>query len=455
MSERVDLEASRRAKLDAIRAMKIDPYTLPGSMLVSLADVRSLHATSFGKDGGPDYCVVGRIQLRRGMGKLSFLTIEEEGTTIQIALDHSRLGETDRELVKLLDLGDIIWVNGNLGATKSGEITLWANHLWVCAKALVPPPDKVEGLTDHETRYRNRHIDLMANHNVRDVVKARSKIVNAIRGYLIEGEYIEVETPMMQASAGGAAAKPFTTHHNALDVGLHLRIAPELYLKRLLVGGLPRVFEIGKNFRNEGLSPRHNPEFTVVEAYRAFANYNDMLELVQRMITFVCKEAFGKEVFQYGEHTIDFGKTWKVVRLAELVPGDMTPEERYKIYEERVEPTLIQPTFVTHMPASLVPLAKESLEYPGYAEMFELVIGGQEIAPGYTEQNDPLAQLEAFRKQSGSDQHVADIEFIDVLKSGMPPSGGMGLGIDRLTAILLNQPSIRDVILFPLLRPKV
>lgn len=445
-------EESRLKNLATLRGLGLDPYANPGGVLESVAEVRRRFRPEFGKDGGPVSRVAGRIVLRRQMGKLGFLTISGADGRIQIGLDKSRLDATTWAAVQAFDLGDLIVAGGPLGATNTGEVTIWATEVGVTAKCLTPPPDKVAGLTDQEQKYRRRHLDLIANPETRSIMRQRAEMVAHVRTFLQANGYLEVETPLLHPLAGGAAAKPFETHHNALDIPLFLRIAPELYLKRLLVGGFDRVFEVGKNFRNEGLSPRHNPEFTVLEAYQAYGDYRTMLDLTIELIRSVGRNVFGRTHFDYGQHTIDLD-SFRVVRLDELVPGPGTPEEKYARYEKEVEPTLIQPTAVTHLPASLVPLAKESKEFPGYAEVFELVIAGQEIAPGYTEQNEPDAQLRAFQQQAGEDRHVTDTDFVDALKSGMPPAGGMGLGIDRLAAILLNQPNIRDVILFPLMRP--
>jgi lysyl-tRNA synthetase class 2 len=446
-------EADRRKKLEVIKGLGLDPYSFdPLAHFTPIHAVRhAYNAEDCDKETGPVFTVAGRILLRRGMGKLGFVTLTDSSGNIQLAFDHQRLTETLRTLVKNLDLGDIIVATGNLCATQTGEITIWVNEFEIASKALLPPPDKRDGLRDQETRYRNRHQDLWTP-EVMAVMKNRSLLIRRIRQYLTEMDYIEVETPIMQASAGGAVARPFTTFYNGLDMTVYMRIAPELYLKRLLIGGFDKVFEIGRNFRNEGISPKHNPEFTSLEAYCAFANYERMMELVASLVRKCCLLLYDKMQFEYQGKVIDLEKPFRVVRIPDL-PGN-NPQEKYDHYEQHVEQTLVQPTFVTHLPMTEVPLAKESKDYFGYAEMFEFVMAGQEIAPGYTENNDPDAQLVAFRAQAGLGGHVMDREFVEALKCGMPPAGGMGLGIDRLVAILTDQASIRDVILFPLLRPR-
>lgn len=437
------LEIDRRTKLDKIRALGLDPFGYSGLRLEPIHSVicefKIKIWDNLTKENSPRIAVSGRIMLRRGMGKLSFLTIQNDGYKIQVALDVSRLNDTDQQLSKLLDLGDHIAVEGILFPTKTQECTIWADKLFITSKSLIPPPDKVHGLEDYELRYRNRHIDLLSQ-DVRNVFTTRTKIVKTIRRYMEDCGYVEVETPILMNQAGGATAKPFCTHHNALDADMVLRIAPELYLKRLVAGGFSQVFEIGKNFRNEGISPRHNPEFTFLEAYKANANYKDMMSEV-RSIVQVTASVSKKE----------FNSEWNVVRLDQLIDGDMPIEKKYEIFENEVSHKLINPTFVTHMPKSVVPLAKESKEFPGCAEMFELYINGQEIAPGYTEENDPNKQLVAFQSQV-KHGHVLDEDFVEVLKFGMPPAGGFGIGLDRLVALLVGVKNIRDVILFPTLR---
>lgn len=436
-------EQDRRSKLAELRKMGIDPYSWDAydwqaARFYSL-DILYKECKPGNHRDGPIRSGIGRIILLRGHGKLIFLTLADHSGQIQIAFDKSKFSDDQWHILGLLDLGDYLVVGGNLGRTKTEEPTIWVNRFSIVSKALSPLPDKVSGLADIELRYRNRHLDLL-NPEVRATMRARSLIVSKIRDFMTREGYLEVETPLMQSQAGGATAKPFITHHNALETNLYLRIAPELYLKRLLIGNMGPVFEIGKNFRNEGLSTRHNPEFTVMEAYLPFGNYESMMELTQNLIAFVAQAI-----------NIILPAFRRVKLMDLLAERGFCPslEEATNIYEEHVEPTLIDPTFVTHFPADKVPLAKQSKEDSRFAEMFELAMGGMEIGPGYTEQNDPDIQLEQFRKQKEVDQ-----DFIDALKCGMPPAGGVGIGIDRLVALLLGKSNIRDVILFPMLRPK-
>jgi lysyl-tRNA synthetase class 2 len=358
----------------------------------------------------------------------------------------------------------------------------------ILAKALRPPPEKWHGLADTEVRYRQRYLDLMANSEVKEVFLKRSQIVREIRNFLNERGYVEVETPMMQAIPGGAAAQPFVTHHNALGCNFYLRIALELYLKRLLVGGLDKVFEIGRNFRNEGLSRKHNPEFTMLEAYQAYGDYETMMQLVQSMICHVAQKVLGTLLIEHKDaegkvtKTIDLTPPWRRIKYKDLVREragadwfDVSPQQRREhalklgaelgpeyadfevtqaVFEKLIEPTLINPTFVTHAPKELIPLAKLAPDDPSTVEVFECCINGQEIAPAYTEQNDPIEQRERLEHQAGGEQQKLDEDFLVALEHGMPPAGGMGLGIDRLCMMLLGQESIRDVILFPQLKPK-
>lgn len=444
----------RRARLDRLRAEGYDPYRMsiiaPEPTYVSV--VRSKFDPSFTKETGPEYVITGRVALKRGHGKLSFLTITDEDTQIQVALDQSKFDpphqRVDRLCIECLDLGDIVAVKGKLAATQRGEITIWADAFRIVSKAQATPPDKVHGLADPELRYRLRHVDMWTNPDVMKVMQQRCDIIHHIRNEMHGMGFFEVETPILQPLAGGAIAKPFATHHNALNIPLYLRIAPELYLKKLLIGGMKKVFEIGKNFRNEGISTKHNPEFTSLEAYEAFGNRETMMGLVVSLVQGAVLRTHGRlDNIPYKEHTLDF-TNFKRVTLEQLVVGDGTPEYRQKVYEDQIEEKLIQPTFVLDLPAKAAPLAKPHGN--GYAEVFELVIGGMEIAPGYTESNDPDVQLQSFLDAG----QKPDEDFLEALKVGMPPAGGMGLGIDRLVAILTNQASIRDVIPFPTLRPK-
>lgn len=483
--ERNQYEQDRLSKLEKIRALGFDPYGSDkldpskvygvGSFFQAATSLRAGCMFQNQEDGKyiPDLSLSptlgqyespcfgsGRIVLRRPMGNLHFLTVRDDTGDIQVAINKKSVSEKEWGLAKLLDLGDIINFSGKLAPTKAGEPTLWAISLRMSCKAIAVPPSKVEGLQDIEQRYRKRYVDLWSNVDVMKTMKTRSMILGSLRTSLYSKSFDEVETPILQNIPGGAAATPFKTHHNALDIPLYMRIAPELYLKRLLVGGFSNVFEIGRNFRNEGVSTKHNPEFTALEAYQAYGTYESMMDLSENLIKECAKEiAYRDEA----ESKLPTGK-WRRVTLETLVrektattfdidPSLLTPEFFFKIYQDtKLEETIIEPTFITHLPSSAVPLAKSDGE--GHALAFELVINGMEIGCGYTEQSDPVLQLEAFQQQTGSEKQIADLDFIDALKVGMPPAGGLGIGVDRLVMILTGQSSIRDVILFPLLKPE-
>jgi lysyl-tRNA synthetase class 2 len=407
---------------------------------------------------------------------------------IQIYAQKQTLGDEQFEIFKHLDLGDFIGVKGDLFTTKAGEPSVKITSFVILTKALRPPPEKWHGVADTEIRYRQRYLDLMANDDVKQVFLKRSLIIREIRNFFHQRGFIEVETPMMQAIPGGAAAQPFKTFHNALSCEFYLRIAIELYHKRLLVGGIDRIFEIGKNFRNEGLSRKHNPEFTMLEAYEAFGDYSTMMEIVESLICTVAQMVLGTLQIEHKDEkgdvirSINLAGPWPRVRYKDLIRQkagadwfEISPQDRrtraialgteigkeYEdfevtgaIFEKLIEPTLIQPTFVTHLPREIVPLAKLSSEDPSTVEVFECCINGQEIAPGYTEQNNPIEQRERLEHQAGGEQQKLDEDFLVALEHGMPPAGGIGIGIDRLCMMLLGQESIRDVILFPQLKPK-
>jgi lysyl-tRNA synthetase class 2 len=482
-------EQERRAKRDKLRELGVEPYGGAAAGVQPLLQIKNAYKPEMGHEGGPAVKGAGRIILKRDMGKLSFLTLRDETGDLQVALDKKRLSEADWQVRDLLDLGDQIVIEGNLGTTNKGETTIWAKTIAMASKALLPPPAKWEGLSDVELRYRQRYVDLWANPQVMQVLKVRMRVVDEIRRFMRERGYLEVETPMMQVLAGGAAAKPFVTHHNALDIPLYMRIAPELYLKRLLVGGFSKVFELNRNFRNEGISPRHNPEFTMLEAYEAYGSWETMAELVESMICHVAEKVLGRLLIEHPNgKKINLSRPWRRVRLTELVEErtgwkfdgrkmqeaspqvweklrahgaregvlNHTPfEQLFETYEKLIEPTLIDPCFVTHMPSVLIPLARESTKYPGFAEVYELAINGVEISPGYSELNDPDVQEKHFHHQVGDkeEQHKVDEDFLTALKYGMPPAGGMGMGVDRLVMMLTGAESIRDVILFPLMKP--
>ncbi len=475
----------RKAKLAALRAKGVDPFKNKFAPAESCKLARD-HYTE-----GREVALAGRVTAHRDMGKSMFIDIRDQSGRIQVYAQKNTLGDEQFEIFRQLDLADFIGVRGTMFATKTGEISVKLTGFVILAKALRPPPEKWHGLEDTEIRYRQRYLDLMANPEVKDIFLMRSEIVRAIRNFLHDRGYIEVETPMMQAIPGGAAAQPFKTHHNALGCDFFLRIALELPLKRMLVGGVDKVFEIGRVFRNEGLSRKHNPEFTMLEAYEAFGDYETMMELVQGMICHVAENVLDGLVIEHKDaegkvtKSINLTPDWRRVKYKDLVREvagpdwfDVAPPERRRraiedlklagdiaagyedfevtgaVFEKLIEPTLIQPTFVTHLPKELVPLAKLSPDDPTTVEVFECCINGQEIAPAYTEQNDPIEQRERLEHQAGGEQQKLDEDFLVALEHGMPPAGGMGMGIDRLCMMLLGQESIRDVILFPQLKPK-
>ncbi|UCC23709.1 MAG: lysine--tRNA ligase [Planctomycetota bacterium] len=470
-------ERQRRAKLTSIRNLGIDPYGGKYDGAEPAEDVKRRF-----KDGDDTQraACAGRIVLARDIGKLIFITLRDGSGTIQIGLSKSRLAE-QWSLVKLLELGDIIGAAGELGKTKTGEITIWADSVTLLSKSLLPPPEKFHGLSDVDLRYRQRYVDLWANPEVMERFKKRSAIIATIRAFLQGRGFLEVETPMMQQIPGGAAAKPFVTHHNSLDMDLFLRIAPELFLKRLLVGGMEKVFEINRNFRNEGLSRQHNPEFTMLEVYQAYADYNVMMDLTEEIISeCVQKHCAGREV-RFADVTINYRQPWRRAEYADLLAEysgcsiddmgairekaqELGLDERAmddavvisKLFEATVEDNLVDPTFVVDYPAELCPLTRRKKDNPKYAERFELYIAGMELANAYTELNDPAVQEENFKIQlRGQEESMAkmDVDFITALKYGMPPAGGLGIGIDRLVMVLTGAASIRDAVLFPLLKP--
>ena len=424
----------------------------------------------------------GRLMTIRKMGKSIFADLRDGTDRFQIYVQKNELGEDHFAAFKLLDAGDQIGVKGSLFTTRTGEPTIKVAEWTLLAKALLPLPEKWHGLKDVDTRYRQRYLDLIANPNVRQVFDKRMAIVREMRSYLEAEGFVEVETPMMQPQAGGAAAKPFVAHYAALGRDMYFRIAPELYLKRLLVGGFDKVFELNRCFRNEGIDRTHVPEFTMLEIYQAYTDVNGMKKLVQGMITHVARSVCDKLEFPWGDETVKLGGAWREVPYKDLVKGrmgddwyDLPLEEARKlaetqgldiapdwdmtlisheVYEKLLEDTLVQPTFVTRLPASLVPLAKTCEDDPSVVDVFELVMAGQEIAPAYSELNDPIAQRERLSGQAGENQEKVDEDFLAALEHGMPPAGGMGIGVDRIVMLLTGCRTIRDVILFPQLKPK-
>lgn len=436
--------------------------------------------------------VAGRIRAIRKMGKAAFITYSDGREQLQIYLRSNEVGERVWRLFELLDLGDLIGAAGHLFRTKTNELSIHLVELEFLAKALLPPPDKYYGLHDKETRYRQRYADLIANRDVRRVFEKRAQIVREIRKYFDDRGYLEVETPMLSPLATGAAARPFVTHHNALNMTLYARIAPELYLKRLIVGGFDRVYEMNRNFRNEGLSIKHNPEFTMLEFYQAYSDYNDLIELTEELISGLVLKVCGTETLVYDGREISFRRPWRRLSMREAV-ADYWPsskpsleqladlEELQKLtssiglefdsklnagqllgllFEHLVEPHLIQPTFITEFPTALSPLSKQSDRDPRFTDRFELFISNMEVANGFSELNDPVEQRRRFEEQMQLREHgdeeamMIDLDYIRALSYGMPPTAGEGIGIDRLTMILTDQRSIRDVILFPHMRPE-
>jgi lysyl-tRNA synthetase class 2 len=492
-----DQHAVRRQKLAELRAGGFDPFRANAEQTYFSQDAKALYVD--GQDYVTPVSAAGRLITFRVQGGSSFVKIQDQQGPIQLYFRRDVIGE-ERYAVfkKSLDLGDIIGVSGPLFKTKTGEITIRVDAFTLVSKALRPLPEKWHGLTDSEQVYRQRYLDLIVNTESRHRLMTRARIVSAVRRFLEDRQFLEVETPVLQSVAGGAAARPFQTHHNALNTDFVLRISLELYLKRMLVAGYDRVFEIGRNFRNEGVSRRHNPEFTMLEVYQSYSDYRGMMTLVKDLITHLVRDVVkptepdgeGEDAprrptmkikhAQSGE-MIDFGAEWREVRYKDLIiekTGDAqwfgrSKEEKVagvqklglyadpkweefeltnEIFGKLIEPTLIQPTFVTHLPKELCPLAKITQEDATTIDVFELIIGGMEVAPAYSEQNDPDVQRAMFEAQAGEEQQKIDHDFLLALEHGMPPAGGMGIGIDRLCILLTGAESIRDVILFPQLR---
>jgi lysyl-tRNA synthetase class 2 len=434
--------------------------------------------------------IAGRIMLKRIMGKASFATIQDLSGRIQLYVQKDGVGEAVYDDFKKWDLGDIVATVGTLMKTKTGELTVQCSEIRLLSKCLRPLPEKFHGLTDIEQKYRQRYLDLATNEETRFTFVARSRMIQSIRGYMTHHGFLEVETPMMHPIPGGAAAKPFTTHHNALDMELFLRIAPELYLKRLVVGGFEKVFEVNRNFRNEGLSPRHNPEFTMMEFYEAYADYQTLMDFTEGLIRQAAREALGTETFDYQGRTLDLSKPFRRLTIAEAIhyhhPGynltmlndagwvrqkliDLKVEVKplaglgtlqMQLFEETTEAELWEPTYIIDYPTEVSPLARRSDKNPDVTERFELFIVGREIANGFSELNDPEDQaarfLEQMKAKDAGDEEAMyyDADYIRALEYGLPPTGGCGIGIDRLVMLLTNSPSIRDVILFPQMRPE-
>ncbi|MBO0995933.1 lysine--tRNA ligase [Bacillus sp. SD088] len=482
----------RREKMQTLRENGMDPF---GKRFDRTHDTESIKSSydEFSKEEleekAIEVIIAGRVMTKRGKGKAGFAHIQDLQGQIQIYVRKDSVGEEQYELFKSVDLGDLVGITGTVFKTKVGELSVKVTNFTLLTKALRPLPDKFHGLKDVEQRYRQRYLDLITNQESKETFIKRSKILHEIRHYLDEEGYLEVETPMLHAIAGGAAARPFETHHNALDMPFYMRIAIELHLKRLIVGGLEKVYEIGRVFRNEGVSTRHNPEFTMIELYEAYADYEDIMELTENLIAHVAKAVLGSTTIQYGDYEVHLEPRWRRLHMVDAVKEytgvdfwkEMSDNEAKQLatengieitehmtfghivnefFEQRVEEKLIEPTFIYGHPVDISPLAKKNDEDQRFTDRFELFIVGREHANAFTELNDPIDQRERFesqlleREQGNDEAHEMDEDFVEALEYGMPPTGGLGIGIDRLVMLLTNAPSIRDVLLFPLMRKK-
>jgi len=477
---------NRRSKLEQLRELGVEPF--PGRFRVeeSVSHVvrryRDVTAESLETET-PRVRLAGRLRAVRGHGKVSFADLSDGADQIQIYLRKNDLDDTSWQVFKLLDLGDFLGVEGTLFRTRTGELSVAVSHVDVLSKAARPLPEKYHGLADRESRARQRYLDLLSNSESRRVFEVRSRVISGVRRYLDDAGFLEVETPMMQPIPGGATARPFVTHHNTLDLELYLRIAPELYLKRLIIGGIERVYEINRNFRNEGISTRHNPEFTMLEFYWAYADYELLMDFTEDMVTSIARDVLGTLTLPWGDTTIDLTPPWKRITLrdaileySDLTPDDLDGRDRMEaaaervgvqrieersdgklleeLYEMTAEPQMIDPAFIMDYPRDISPLTKSKPGHPDVVERFELFIGGLEVANAYTELNDPAEQRRRFEEQAAAGGGVIDEDFVLAMEHGMPPTGGEGIGIDRLVMLLTDRQSIRDVILFPQLRPR-
>jgi lysyl-tRNA synthetase class 2 len=483
--------ARRLADIAAMRESGAEPYPYRFDRSHTLADIRRTHGTlDAGSETNDVVAVAGRIMLKRDQGKLQFLTLRDRNDEIQLFVSKSVVGDALFDAIAALDLGDWVGVSGTVMTTRKGELSVKVTSLSLLAKALRPMPDKWHGLTDVDTRYRQRYADLIVNAEARRTFEVRHAIISSIRRTLTSHGFIEVETPVLHVEAGGAHARPFVTHHNALDMQLYLRIALELHLKRLIVGGLERVFEIGRVFRNEGISTRHNPEFTMLELYQAFGDYTEVMAITQELICNAARDALGTTIVRIGDVDFDLAGPWRTARMIDLaaegVGETLHPSQPVdhvrdvarrngvsfephwgsgriieEIFAEKAESTLLAPTFVTGHPVEISPLARVDRNDPHLTERFELFVGARELANGFSELNDPVEQRRRFedeqrQKEAGDlGAGTVDEDYLRALEYGLPPTGGLGIGIDRLTMLLAGAASIRDVILFPTLRPEV
>ncbi|WP_431731887.1 lysine--tRNA ligase [Bacillus timonensis] len=482
----------RREKLHTLREMGVDPFGKRFERTHSTRELIDLY-DAFTKEQLDEkevnVTIAGRIMTKRGKGKAGFAHIQDLTGQIQLYVRLDSVGEEQYEVFNIADLGDIVGVSGTVFKTKVGELSIKASSFELLSKALRPLPDKFHGLKDVEQRYRQRYLDLIMSPESKETFITRSKIIRAMRRYLDDHGYLEVETPMMHSIPGGASARPFITHHNALDIPLYMRIAIELHLKRLIVGGLEKVYEIGRVFRNEGVSTRHNPEFTMIELYEAYADYKDIMSLTENLVAHIAQEVLGTTTITYGEHQIDLKPEWKRLHMVDAIKEyvgvdfwkEMSLEEARQLakdnhveindhmqyghivnefFEQKIEDKLIQPTFIYGHPVEISPLAKKNPEDPRFTDRFELFIVGREHANAFTELNDPIDQRQRFeaqlkeREQGNDEAHMMDEDFVESLEYGLPPTGGLGIGVDRLVMLLTNSPSIRDVLLFPQMRHK-
>ncbi|PLX82088.1 MAG: lysine--tRNA ligase [Desulfuromonas sp.] len=490
MDEQNELLQQRISKIDALREQGINPYANDFTVDQTLSRIGERHGDDDAEAlQGADvtYRVAGRIMARRDFGKAGFIQLQDRSGRLQVYVNKGNLGDDGFALYRSLDIGDVVGIVGTPFRTKTGELSLRAAELRILTKSMLPLPEKWHGLTDVETRYRQRYLDLMVNPDVGEVFRKRSRIISLVREFMLQRDYLEVETPMMQPLAGGATAKPFVTHHNTLKMDLFLRIAPELYLKRLVVGGFERVFEINRNFRNEGISIQHNPEFTMMEFYQAFATYHDLMEMTEELICHVAEQVCGSLQISYGGREVDLSRPWKRLTVREAICqySDLTEDQLddhafllkfakdrgleldktipvgkllTEVFDLVAESELWQPTFITEYPLEVSPLSRKNDENPEVVDRFELFIVGRELANAFSELNDPRDQKERFlqqleQKAAGDEEaHGMDEDYIRALEYGLPPTAGEGIGIDRLVMLLTDSASIRDVILFPQLR---
>lgn len=482
----------RRNKMARIAELGLDPFGqkfvrthLAQEIITEFSELENEELEA----KGIEVSIAGRIMTKRGKGKAGFAHIKDVSGQIQIYVRKDAIGEDAYELFKIADLGDIVGIKGVVFKTKVGELSIKVNEFTFLTKSLRPLPEKYHGLKDIEERYRKRYLDLITSEESQKTFIARSRIIQAMRRYFDDNGFLEVETPMLHSIAGGASARPFVTHHNALDMPMYMRIAIELHLKRLIVGGLEKVYEIGRVFRNEGVSTRHNPEFTMLELYEAYADFHDIMDLTENVIAYIAEEVLGTTTIPYGEYEVNLAPKWKRLHMVDAIKEyvgvdfwkEMSVEEARALakehdvqitesmtvghiinefFEQKIEEKLIQPTFVYGHPVEISPLAKKNAEDPRFTDRFELFIVAREHANAFTELNDPIDQRQRFeaqlkeREQGNDEAHMMDDDYIEALEYGMPPTGGLGIGIDRLVMLLTNSPSIRDVLLFPLMRHK-